>query len=81
MMNIYAASESPLPGISSAMLAEKIRSHGVDAEQMDDAALIVEKVLSIVCSGDLIITMGAGDVTELGHTIAERLRERGSFFY
>ncbi|MBT9167806.1 MAG: UDP-N-acetylmuramate--L-alanine ligase [Syntrophomonadaceae bacterium] len=75
LQNIYAASESPLPGISSAMLAEKMRAHGVDAEQMDDAALIVEKVLSIVCSGDLIITMGAGDVTELGHTIAERLRE------
>jgi UDP-N-acetylmuramate--alanine ligase len=75
LQKIYAASESPLPGISSATLAEKIRSHGVDVEQVDDAALLVEKVLSIACSGDLILTMGAGDVTELGHTIADRLRE------
>lgn len=76
LQNIYAASEEPLSGISSATLAEKIRSHGVDVEQVHEAELIVEKVLGMVRSGDLIITMGAGDVTELGHTIAARLRER-----
>jgi UDP-N-acetylmuramate--alanine ligase len=75
LQKIYAASENPLPGISSATLAEKICCHGVDAEQVDDASLIVEKVLGIVRPGDLILTMGAGDVTELGHTIAARLRE------
>ncbi len=75
LQKIYAAGEDPLPGISSAALAEKIRSHGVDAEQLDDPALIVEKVLSIACAGDLILTMGAGDITELGHTIAARLSE------
>lgn len=76
LQNIYAASEDPLPGISSAALAEKIRAYGVDVEQVDDVDLIVEKVLNMACPGDLILTMGAGDVTELGHAIAARLREK-----
>ncbi|MDW7650683.1 MAG: UDP-N-acetylmuramate--L-alanine ligase [Bacillota bacterium] len=71
---IYAASEAPMPGVSSAELAERVRTRGVDARQFDDAEEIVENVLNMARPGDLIITMGAGDITELGHTLAARLR-------
>ncbi|MCW3490537.1 UDP-N-acetylmuramate--L-alanine ligase [Dethiobacter alkaliphilus] len=73
---IYAASEEPLEGVSSSVLAERIRAHGVDVEQIDDENEIVEKVLAMLQAGDMVLTMGAGDVTELGHTIAERLHEK-----
>jgi UDP-N-acetylmuramate--alanine ligase len=72
---IYAASETPMPGVSASALADRIRARGTDVEQLDSAEEIVEKVLSMARPGDLILTMGAGDVTELGHIIAARLRE------
>lgn len=73
---IYAASEVPLAGVSSAELAARMRSRGVDVAQCDNADHIMEQVLHMAQSGDLILTMGAGDVTEMGHTLAARLRER-----
>jgi UDP-N-acetylmuramate--alanine ligase len=74
--SIYAASEEPMPGVSSNELALRVRVRGIDVEQLDDRAEIVEKVLAMAQPGDLIISMGAGDVTELGHTIAARLEKQ-----
>ncbi len=73
---IYAASELPLAGVSSRELAEKMRAHGVNVTQLDEAEEIVAYVLSIARPGDLIITMGAGDITEIGHRLAVKLREK-----
>lgn len=76
LQEIYAASEKPLPGVSSSALAEKIRAHGVDVEQLDDGERIVNEVVDMARPGDLIVTMGAGDVTDLGHAIAARLQKK-----
>jgi len=73
---IYAASELPLAGVSSRELAEKMRAKGVNVTQLDEAEEIIAHVLDIARPGDLIITMGAGDITEIGHRLAARLREK-----
>jgi UDP-N-acetylmuramate--alanine ligase len=73
LQQIYAASEKPLEGISSAKLAAAMRARGIDVTQLDRGEDIIKQVLGMAEPGDLIITMGAGDVTELGHKIADCL--------
>jgi UDP-N-acetylmuramate--alanine ligase len=73
--SIYAASETPIPGVSSQALAKLMREQGIDVEQLDDREEIIRQVMSIATPGDMIITMGAGDVTEVAHAIAARLRK------
>jgi UDP-N-acetylmuramate--alanine ligase len=72
---VYAASEAPIPGVSSRVLAEKMADNGIDVTQLDDREEIIRQVLAMAGPGDMIISMGAGDVTEMGHTIAANLRE------
>jgi UDP-N-acetylmuramate--alanine ligase len=75
---IYSAGETPIQGVSSAELATRLRGRGVDTVQMDDADELAAQILETVRPGDLVITMGAGDITEIGHKIAARLREKGN---
>lgn len=75
---IYAAGEAPIPGVTAAELARRMKERGVDVTQLDDAAQIEASVVAMARPGDLIITMGAGDVTEMGHRIAGLLREKAN---
>ena len=50
-----------------------MRARGIDVTQLDRGEDIIKQVLGMAEPGDLIITMGAGDVTELGHKIADCL--------
>lgn len=74
---IYAAGEKPIPGVTAQELARRMRENGTDVIQLDDDGRLVEAVVAEARPGDLIICMGAGDITEIGHTIAARLREAG----
>jgi UDP-N-acetylmuramate--alanine ligase len=73
---VYAASETPLAGVDSVELAARTRNLGADVVQIDDATEMAVQVVADARPGDLIISMGAGDITEIGHAIAARLREK-----
>jgi UDP-N-acetylmuramate--alanine ligase len=75
VMDIYAAGEPPIPGVSAADLAEGIRAHGHrDVTFLgSDRARIVDHVCEISRPGDLVITLGAGDVSQLAADILRRL--------
>lgn len=73
---VYAASEAPLAGVDSVELATRTRNLGADVVQIDDATEMADQVVADARPGDLIISMGAGDITEIGHAIAARLREK-----
>jgi UDP-N-acetylmuramate--alanine ligase len=73
---IYSAGEKPIPGITSAELARRMREYGTDVTQLDEASEIESSVLEAIKPGDLVISMGAGDITEIGHNIARRIHER-----
>ncbi|MFN3650026.1 MAG: UDP-N-acetylmuramate--L-alanine ligase [Armatimonadota bacterium] len=76
---IYPAREQPIPGITGALLASRVREHAPgQVEHAPDRAALRERLLAEAKPGDVIITMGAGDVRELGEELAERLRERGA---
>jgi UDP-N-acetylmuramate--alanine ligase len=77
VMEIYAAGEQPIPGISGRGLYEGIKKHGhKDVTFIPDREKIVEHLLSVLKKGDLLITLGAGDVWKIGEQVVERLKHR-----
>ena len=75
VMNIYGAGESAIPGVTAADLAEGIRSHGHrDVTYLgSDRTRIVGHLCEIARTGDLVVTLGAGDVSQLGPELLKRL--------
>jgi UDP-N-acetylmuramate--alanine ligase len=74
-MDIYAAGEKPIPGISGQALYEGIKKYGhKDVTYIPEREKIVEHMLSVLQKGDLMITLGAGDVWKLGEQVVERLQ-------
>ncbi len=72
-MDIYAAREVNTTGISGRDLADAIARHGTTVTFTGDAKETASKVLSEVASGDILVTMGAGDVTGLGRLLLDQL--------
>jgi UDP-N-acetylmuramate--alanine ligase len=74
---IYAASEDPIPGITSARLAAEIREHGhKSVEPIEDKEELTNAVASTIERGDLVLTLGAGDVTALNEVLVDKWRQR-----
>jgi UDP-N-acetylmuramate--alanine ligase len=75
VMDIYPAGEAPIPGVSAAGLAEDIRAHGHRNVTYlgSDRKRIVEHLAEITRPGDLVLTLGAGDVSQLGADILSAL--------
>src|SRR5437870_262356 len=75
VMDIYPAGEPPIPGVTAADLADAIRAHGHrDVTYLGrDRARIIDHVIDISRPGDLIITLGAGAVSQLGPELLRRL--------
>jgi UDP-N-acetylmuramate--alanine ligase len=79
VLDIYAASEKPIEGISGEALARVIREKGgVGAQYAGSFADAVSKVSSVAQDGDMILTLGAGSVSQLGPMILDQLKERVS---
>jgi UDP-N-acetylmuramate--alanine ligase len=80
VLDIYAASEQPIEGITAEVLTENIRKHGhKSANFIGELETAAEKVVPELLPGDLVITLGAGSVTRLSDDILDWLRkdERG----
>jgi UDP-N-acetylmuramate--alanine ligase len=75
VMDIYAAGEAPIEGVSAAELAEAIAAHGHREVTYvgRDRARVIDHVIDISRPGDLVITLGAGDVSQLGPELLRRL--------
>jgi UDP-N-acetylmuramate--alanine ligase len=79
VMDIYPAGEAPIPGVHARDLAEGIAAHGHrEVRYMNgDRAAIVDYLCESTRSGDLILTLGAGDVGALGVEVLTRLGAPG----
>jgi UDP-N-acetylmuramate--alanine ligase len=74
VMDIYAAGEKPIPGISGQALYEGIKKHGhKDVTFIAEREKVVDHVLGAIRKGDLVITLGAGDVWKIGEEVVKRL--------
>jgi UDP-N-acetylmuramate--alanine ligase len=75
VLDIYAASEPPIEGITGEILAEKINAPG-NAEYATSFTEAVSKATAAAHDGDMILTLGAGSVSQLGPMLVEKLKER-----
>ena len=73
VLDIYPAREDPIPGVTSELIIEAARSAGADVTPVHDKADAPAVVAGMAKPGDLVLTMGAGDVTDLGPEILTRL--------
>jgi UDP-N-acetylmuramate--alanine ligase len=79
VLDIYAASEPVIPGITGERVAETIRkSGGKDARYVPSFADAARELASVVQSGDMVLTLGAGNVSQLGPEILEELKAHRS---
>ncbi|MGW5237078.1 UDP-N-acetylmuramate--L-alanine ligase [Streptomyces nodosus] len=76
VLDIYPAREDPIPGITSELIIEAARAAGAEVQAVHDKAEIPEVVAGMAKPGDLVLTMGAGDVTDLGPRILDRLAQQ-----
>lgn len=73
LLDVYGAREDPVPGVSSQLIAAPLEAAGrsVRVVGTDEA---VAAVAAQARAGDLVLTVGAGDVTHLGPRLLEALR-------
>ena len=75
VMDVYAAGEPPIAGVSGATVVESAHAHGAQhVHYTPTFAEAVEAALHEARAGDVLLTMGAGDVSKLGEILLEGLR-------
>jgi len=73
--DIYPASEQPIEGINAQKLLSKIREYSAHKEVVYLAKKdIIKHVLGILSDGDLVITLGAGDIVQVSDELAKELK-------
>ncbi|WP_405006599.1 UDP-N-acetylmuramate--L-alanine ligase [Kitasatospora purpeofusca] len=76
VLDIYPAREDPIPGVTSELILDAARRAGAEVTAEHDFAAAPALLAGLARPGDLLLTMGAGDVTDLGPAILENI-ERG----
>jgi len=74
LMDIYPAGEKPIEGVHTGILYRNIRKHGTkEVTYISDRGELVNQVINNLQEGDIIITLGAGDVYKIGEEIYHRI--------
>lgn len=77
LTEIYAASEEPMEGISGESLLEEIRLHGQRRTHFfPDVSTMAGDLLPHLQDGDLVLTLGAGNIVKVGEELLEILQEQ-----
>jgi UDP-N-acetylmuramate--alanine ligase len=75
VMDIYAASERPIEGVTAQALVERIRQSGHrGAEYVGTLGRGVEALAGVAREGDAVVTLGAGNVWQAGEKLLEMLK-------
>ena len=74
--DIYAAGEKPIPGVSGELIYNSVQLGGCNAIYIPSKDDVVDYLMRVVRSNDLIITMGAGDIWQTGTKIVEELFQK-----
>jgi UDP-N-acetylmuramate--alanine ligase len=77
LTDIYSAGEAKIPNVEAARLADALRAHGHRdvrfASNLDD---VVDELAATAREGDLVLTLGAGSISQVGGRLLAKLRER-----
>jgi len=74
ILDIYGASEKPIAGVTSEALARRIQEAGHDARYAPSFGDAADAVVATADEGDMILTLGAGSVSQLGPLILQKLQ-------
>ncbi|MGB7949616.1 MAG: UDP-N-acetylmuramate--L-alanine ligase [Candidatus Binatia bacterium] len=75
LTEIYAAGEDPIPGATSDVLYQAIKRKGhLDVEFIADKSQIAAQLAGRLVSGDVVLTLGAGDIYKVGEALVEALK-------
>jgi UDP-N-acetylmuramate--alanine ligase len=69
--DVYAAGEKPIPGITGSLVAEAVRAAGGRVVYVARRSELAATVAALIEPGDLLLTLGAGDITGLAAEIIE----------
>ncbi|MGV1008790.1 MAG: UDP-N-acetylmuramate--L-alanine ligase [Dermatophilaceae bacterium] len=77
VMDVYAAREDPIPGVSGDLVAAGVRSARPECDVVFEPSwpAVAARVARLVAPGDLVLTVGAGDVTAVGPQVLALLGE------
>jgi UDP-N-acetylmuramate--alanine ligase len=79
LLDIYPAGEDPIQGVSSRRLYEALRARGhLEAHYLDGERSPAREVARVSRQGDLIVTLGAGDIYRLGPQILDALGDEAN---
>jgi len=74
---IYAASEPPIPGVHAEKLAAAIQAHGHgNTRYVPGDVDLTSTIVDEVREGDVVLTLGAGNIWQVGEELVSKLRER-----
>ena len=74
--DIYAAGEDPIPGVTSDMILEKVKASGFPKViSVSSVESLVDEAMAQIEDGDVVLTLGAGDVYRAGELLLERLEK------
>ncbi len=77
VLDIYAASEKPIEGVTGEILAQRIRERTTKiGRYVSSFAEVVDSAVAVAEDGDMILTLGAGSISQLGPMILEKLKQR-----
>jgi UDP-N-acetylmuramate--alanine ligase len=75
ILDVYAASEKPIEGVTGAALADRMRQFGhKSVEYVPSLSAGVEAIAEAAEDGDMVITLGAGSVSHASEMILDRLQ-------
>ena len=78
LADIYPAREQPIPGVTSELIAARMTALGRPPEWRGGAATLAPVLARALRTGDLVVTMGAGDVTRVGPAVLAARGTSGS---
>ncbi|HEY4307730.1 MAG TPA: UDP-N-acetylmuramate--L-alanine ligase [Gemmatimonadaceae bacterium] len=78
LTEIYPAREKPMDGVTSGLIIDALRSSGRDVSWRGERTTLADALANEVRDGDVVVTIGAGDITKTGPELLKRLAETES---
>lgn len=73
---VYAAREQPMDGVSAESIVEVMKRNGfANARYAPDMSALPDELAASISKGDLVLILGAGDITEVGRRLADTLKK------
>src|SRR4029077_5541502 len=73
LTEIYPARELPLPGVTATLVEDAVRDAGHSVAWRGERAGVADALVRFARDGDVILTLGAGDITDAGPEVLRRL--------